>query len=275
MQKNFIFLFLLLISPLWAVNVKNVEFFDRPPERVDMMITFDSAYKGEVNEELKDDYRLLILKGVSIAKEREEKISTFDIGSIKLFNNEGNLYIAIFNPDKVAVYASNVADGFGLRFRITPAPSNALEAMKANAKHLNPSVSDTQNPTTLNLPLKDKDSTLDFKTDIGTSAMGQIEYIIFLIVMVIVIIALLLWRRKVFGGQPILLNKRGEAGKKQDDLRIISQRPVDMKNRLVTFETQGYRYLVILGTNHSTLIDKIPIHKESATDFTQHFKERN
>ncbi len=104
-----------------------------------------------------------------------------------------------------------------------------------------------------------------------TSFMGGVEYFILLACMVVIIASLFLWRQKIMGGAN---NFNFLQKNKTDDIKIIAQRVLDVKNRLLLIECEGNRYLIILGTNHSSLIDKLPIHSNQM-DFSEYLKKQS
>ncbi|MDE7316389.1 MAG: hypothetical protein K2N12_01470 [Helicobacter sp.] len=85
--------------------------------------------------------------------------------------------------------------------------------------------------------------------------LGDTEYFILLLCMVGVIAALFIWRQKLSGGMQFkdIFKNKGD-----DEIMLISQKPIDIKTRLVVFQTKDCRYIVLLGQNHALLVDKIP-----------------
>ena len=85
--------------------------------------------------------------------------------------------------------------------------------------------------------------------------MGDSEYLILLLCMVAIIAALFVWRQKLSGGMQLkdMFKNKGD-----DEITLIAQKSIDIKTRLVVFQTKDCRYIVLLGQNQALLVDKIP-----------------
>ena len=42
-------------------------------------------------------------------------------------------------------------------------------------------------------------------------------------------------------------------------IEVVSQKNLDSKHRILTIESNGYRYLILIGSGGTTLIDRYPI----------------
>lgn len=101
-----------------------------------------------------------------------------------------------------------------------------------------------------------------------SSIMGDTEYLILLLCMVAIVVALFIWRQKITNG-----GFRFKNTAHNDTLHIVAQKPIDMKTRIVMVQTKETCYIILVGQNHSTLLDKIPITQTKS--FQQYLNEES
>ncbi len=219
-------LLLLLLQLLEAVTLREYSFYEKP-QRIDLMLTFDTPYQGKITRTRQNDQVILILKAVQFPQKSIDKTLTSDfVRKISIASTGDDTRIVLYPKEPFAVNASKTIDNMGLRIRIQRASAAAIESGS-----LHPI------PTPVTAPKQ----TVDFS--------GAFLKVLLVLGGVIV----LLWMLKRW-----LMKKSSSTwlfGQTAtgEDLKILAQKPLDMRNRLVLLGYGKTKYLVILGESNLLL----------------------
>jgi len=154
--------------------------------------------------------------GINIDRIEQKKFKQLNIIISPLNKNEVELRLV--SNIKLSIKASITAKGYGLRIRI----------LGFNKKH---STNTNINHTTTN----------------NTDNFNIINYFIVIAILIILIIILLIVKKKTLQKLPASLQK--------DGYKLLYQKMIDPKNRLVLIEVFGKRYLLLLGEKNNILLD--------------------
>ncbi|MBS4406361.1 hypothetical protein [Campylobacter vulpis] len=214
--------FLLLISlPLFSAKLINYNIYDRN-DRVDLMLSFDSAYQGKISQKKEGEFALLSFEGLE-AKEELKSLSSKLINKIQISSKNNATHIMFQTREKLDFSISVINDKFGLRIRALPEGTNL------------PSLSQ---------PIKQEASKqgglMPKPKDI--ESYDYTNYILVMLVLVLLLI-ILWWFKKTnvssknFGG-------------------IKFQRNIDKNNQLVVLDYENKRYILIVGNSNLLLESK-------------------
>jgi len=246
------FALLLLFSiPLFASGVlQNVEIFKRT-ERVDVLFTFAQSFDESIIQHSGEGYQTVILKNTPFTGDVKEEIHALGIDQIRIFGKENDLCLMILSSQNMDITASKTTDGFGLRVRLKElsAKDNAQQAQQATV----------QRP----------------KIELYEQILSRSEYLSVVTLLFLFLFLLLFIRKRVLkpkGAKTGLVSWLFKP-KNSNDIEIIQQKALDMKNRFITIESHGYRYLILIGAMGNTLIDRYPITRPIRDDSLVHVRE--
>ena len=184
-------------------------------DKIDILFSLDEPFKGKI----------------SLEKENTYKISTISFNRIeqKKFNSGLNVIISpldknsvelkLISKNKISIKASLTAKGYGLRIRL-----------------LGVKVKQKQDFVMQNIKPKDTTTSFNF-----------VNYLIVIFILVILIIVLLIVKKKTLQKLPANLQK--------DGYKLLYQKMIDPKNRIVLIEVFEKRYLLLLGDKNNVLLD--------------------
>ncbi len=215
---------------LWSVSLKEYTLYDKP-DRIDLMLTFDAPWPGKITRTQKEKREMLMLKDVTFPRQEEvRKPDSPFLGELRIAPLKDATLIALQAKVPLKINASKTIDNTGLRIRIEPA-SGAEEA--------------TLRP----IPQKKNASR-------STDGTSDISWAFGKVVFVLLLLTALLWFLKRWiekrSGATWLFGERGAA---TEDIRILAQKPLDMRNRIVLIGYGEKKYLVLTGEN-ALLLDR-------------------
>ncbi|MFP4331983.1 MAG: hypothetical protein ACOCP1_01405 [Campylobacterales bacterium] len=241
-------LFVLCVSFLSlfaATNISDFNIFDRG-DRVDIMLSFDSPYTGNISKQSGNEYINLLLGDLYISEDIERSFNNNIIETLKIYQDGANVNILVGTKNNSFVVASKSAEGYGLRLRFALPKSEANSDVKS---------SDLQSEaTTAQTPI---DSVVQ------TQDIDYVRYSLVLGFLAILLLIMLFVRKRMgLSSSGTLTQSKnswlfGAKGFNKDEIKILSQKQIDMKNKIVVFEAYTTRYIVSLSPNGTTLIDKI------------------
>lgn len=237
-------LFLFALSLFGATNISDFNIFDRG-DRVDIMLSFDSPYAGNISKQSGDGYVNLLLGDLYISEDIEKAFNNNIIETLKIYQDGPNVNILVGTNNNAFVVASKSAEGYGLRLRFTLPKSEASSDTKSGDI-------ETENTQT---PLS---------SVVQTQEIDYVRYSLVLGFLALLLVVMLFARKKmgVGSGSNALTSSKnswlfGAKGFNKDEIKILSQKQIDMKNKIIVFEAYTTRYIVSLNPNGATLIDKI------------------
>lgn len=221
-----------------ATTIVSYNVYERS-ERVDIMLSFDAPFDQPISMQKGEGYISVALNGLGFNDTADRVFSDGILSGIKIYPSNGNTYIVAATDRDVKVLASKTANDFGLRVRFVP-------DLPPLAK----------SPSPLGKPTETETQTDLFKTD----TIDLNTYLIVLVVLSFLVAVLYFVKRKVTSITP---NNAGKGNswlfsklQTQEGIQVLAQKQLDVKNRVVLFETHGMRYLVVVGTNNVVLLDK-------------------
>lgn len=223
-------LFLLLCCvPLFGAKLLNFNVYDRS-ERVDVMLSFDSAYDGHISQEKKQGFILLTFNGLESTKQEKRSFKSPLIKTMMITPDKNKTLIMFEAPSSTTLSLSRVNDKIGLRIR-------ALDSSKsASALNLAPISMPSENNTTLT-----KEEITPKK-----SSLEGFDYINYLLILfaLIALLAILWW----------LKNSLKRKSFNIKDFNIVFQRYLDKHNQFMILDYHNKRYVMIIGSSN-TLLD--------------------
>ena len=132
------FLSLLFLSlPLFSANLVSYNIYDRE-DRVDIMLSFDSAYEASVKKDIKKGFILLSFDSLKSKKEEAKELNSKLVKKVLISPQNTKTAIMLETKDDVDIDLSSVNDKFGLRVRVLPkgvtlANTTPLSLMETNS----------------------------------------------------------------------------------------------------------------------------------------------
>ena len=266
---KFFLLLLLPLTSLFAAKILSYNIYDRS-DRVDVMITFDTPYKGTIREAKNSSNIIIKLGDASIESSKIKKISSAYINSLAITPLKNYTQIVAAINTKTRLIASKTSDGYGLRLRFTNKASTT--------KTTNQTANKVDNYSLSSLPTK---------KDIAPS----ISYYVVVSLLIIGIVIALILKKRIVKKEPLKKqpknswlfqeNEQKTAAKAsptatKDDatVSIRFQKKLDDTNSVVMLDFDAQSYLVLMG-NGNILLDKF-IDDKPATqeDFESILKSR-
>lgn len=273
-RSRFLLFVVFLSIPLLSANVvKNVEVFKRT-DRIDVLFTFDGSFNENISQRDGTGYRTVVLKNVPYNGVLEENINALGVEEIKVFGQNGDLYLMVIGPKTPSITASKTANSFGLRIRIKEmdAPQSATQSMPVRNSTLNanlPSANEAQSDR-IELKTNESNASQGVFSQFSSETFSYNQYLAMIGVMIAILLLLLFWRKRGLDSGGTRSSGGWLFGQKQaknlNDIEIIAQKPLDIKNRFVTIESGGFRYLILVGQSGNTLIDRYQVSQKPRGD---------
>lgn len=245
-----LFIFFCFLIPLVATNLTDYNIYNRN-DRVDLMLSFDSVYKGNISQRKEKKILELIFNDLKYSKNEVKNLQSKFMDKIVISSKNNKTYIMFHNKEEINLNVSSINDKFGIRVRITP-----LNQSNTNTEGLSPK----PNLSSENL----------FKTKENMpQEYNYTNYILIILVLIVLLIALL-WLKKN------MLNRKNVNIK---NFSIIFQKPLDRNNQFMILEYNLKRYVMIIGQSNllleSTEISDDKIQKDSNDKNFNSFFEEN
>lgn len=222
-------LILLLVQLLGAATLREYNLFEQP-DRLDLMLTFDAPYPGKISKSVGDNGTVLILRGVTYADGPVQKavhlpfLESVEITPMKM---KDETHITFKSKGKLKINASKTVDNSGLRIRVEP-----------------------------DSPLSDREIRPISSRETAPQESYNFGFAFFKVILILLLLILLLWLLKRW------VEKKRESAwlfgekEKSGGIRLLAQKPIDMKNRVALIAYEERKYLVLLGENN-LLLDRI------------------
>ena len=186
-------------------------------QKVDVLFSLDKPFNGKIVLLGKNDYKI---EGVSINRIEQKKFQDFTI-VISPYSKE-ELELKILHKKELKVKASITAKGYGLRIRIS-----GFNERKGEEEF----------------------QQLFNKKENRAEGFDYTNYFIVIAILIILIIILFIIKKKTKEKLPKFLQN--------DEYKLIYQKMIDPKNRIVLVEVFGRRYLLLLGEKNNLLLDRL------------------
>ncbi len=225
----------LLIVGVWLFGA-NLIGVDFFPHKnfLDILLSFDSKFNGNVTKLSKEKY---LIKGVDTGKEYVKNFDFSFLKSVKIIPVKNGIEIDLKSQNNPNISFAMTPEGYGVRIRV-----------KNSVKTVN-----TQN-NLKNLMAQNPENSIDYFT-------------YFIILAILVILAIILW---------ILRKKVSKLPVKKSDITmgVILQKPIDAKNKIVLFDFNGRKYLMLVGNTNLLLdvFDENLVHVSTPKEFDDYLK---
>ncbi len=262
-MMKFIFLFIIPFT-LFGSKILSYNIYDRT-DRVDVMITFDTPYKGTIKQSSTNSKIIIKLEDANIESSKLKRLSSKFLNSLTITPMAGYTQIVANIPKSIQLKASKTADAYGLRLRFTN-------------KNISKKVKNAQQIAT-NQPTK-----LPTKEDAGINQ----SYFIVIIVLMIGVGILFYLRQKVIPKQksnqinawsfkenttPATQPETSTSG--DENVKIRFQKAINEQNSVVMLDFGEQSFLVLMG-NSNILLEKYTDNKPtSQEDFETILKNRH
>ncbi|WP_169783848.1 excinuclease ABC subunit A [Campylobacter curvus] len=262
---RFILLFLSVMLPIFASNLLTYNIYERT-DRVDIMLSFDAPYEGNIFQKREKNTTSLILNSLSYEQSVNKNINSKIVQELDIEPKQNSLILNLKSQDAIIVNASKTTDGFGLRIRVSPknTASQVANMPQASAKIEPPTQALQSEPE----PIVDA------------------RYFIVLGVLLALLIFLFVFKKIMvskseFSGFANAKNSEPNSTKsinwllknQNNDVNVIYEKPLDRVNKLMLLSYENRRYLVLVGSSN-VMLDSFGEEKiQNEQDFTAFFEE--
>lgn len=299
-----IFAFVLLcFASLYGAdsNVAGIE-FSQKQDSVEVLLYLESSYENSPRLTEQDGYKGVIFPNLQ-AKSKNQSLKNSFISEVQVFNIQNDLYvIGVGDVRVIGVNVSKSSNAIKVVLNKIEAPKSELDTLLQTPQTIHKipnleieSSQNTQAPTAqtqlsqnTSSKVADSQNPLAFKTDMGIDTW---RYVAVLLVMAALVLVLFYVKRYVVakGGNKAGSNRAGAKrsfggyfssfAQKQEvfdptKIEVVSQKNLDSKHRILTIESNGYRYLILIGATSTTLIDRYPIPQSISTAEQLHFDDQ-
>lgn len=249
---RFIILALLFVLPVLGANLLTYNIYERV-DRVDIMLSFDAPYEGNIFQKREKNLTSLVLNSLSFDQRVSKSVNSKIFQELSIEPRQNSLILSIKSQEPVIVNASKTTDGFGLRIRAT------LKNTKEQLQNL------PQANVNLQTAPNDNGNIVDMR------------YFAVVIVLLALLVFLFLLKKFISGKK---INQKYPQksmswlfNKDVSQINILYERPLDKINKVVLLNYENKKYLVIVGSSN-ILLDKFGEDKiESESDFAVFFEE--
>jgi len=263
-------LLLIFLVPLsiYASKILSYNIYDRT-DRVDVMITFDTPYDGEIRQSKSNKKIIIKLEDTTIESAKRKQLSSRYITSLSITPMVNYTQIVAYIPGSATLRASKTSDGYGLRLRF----SNSVT---------------TKTTSTSTQQTADPFSSLPTKKTLGIST----NYYIVMSILFFIVIVLFIIKKKIpsANNKPNnskwlfkdnnksalnTANETNETNNKSNNVTIRFQKSLDEENSVVMLDFGKQSYLVLMGKSN-ILLDKFTDNKPiSQSDFETILQNRH
>lgn len=290
--------FMCALSFVFATQAQKID-IHTSKESNEVLLYLDTPYDSTPQITTKDEYKGVIFTNI-IAQAQNKRINGSLVSEIQVFNINNDLYIlGVGDPTQFDVEVSKAGQTFKVTFlKVKPSHLELLMNKSLNIPTTQVDSEISQNIATLPKPddmqfISTTQSTQislhdDAKQSRQNPNQGDSTKVLefgenrdldpwrygALVGIMVLLLVILLWTRNTLrkNTQPFssyldpksTKNTHFELNPFDPTIKIIAQKRVDSKNKILTIETNGYRYVVLMG-NSNTLLDRYPIlkHNES------------
>ena len=270
MKWRVIFVCLAIAHILYAdVEISDIE-IKQGVDRVEVILNMRGVYEKSPHLTMQEGYKGVVFPQLQ-ANARNQSFSGFFIKEVQVFNVQGSLYVIGVGDVKIIdVQLSTAPYAFNIDFnKVAPLQSEIDILLQTPHKIPNidiitspPSTAPTPKPIEQNTQSNDiLSSVLPFKEDMNIDTW---RYMAVLGVMAFLVIVLWIVKRYVVRKKPFKSYLASISQTKPElfdptKIEVVSRKDIDSKHKILTLESNGYRYLILIGATSTTLIDRYPI----------------
>ncbi len=264
---KFILFFVLFATQIFASNLLTYNIYERT-DRVDIMLSFDAPYEGNIFQKREKDTTSLILNSLSYDQSASKDINSKIIQELEIEPKQNSLVLNLRSNDAIIVNASKTTDSFGLRIRVT---LKNTKTQVQNMPQASAKIETASTPKTENEPMVNIDS----------------RYFIVLSVLIALLIFLYVFKRYITSKSSDFSGFKTPQNQPQNDTKsmnwllknqnsgvnIIYEKYLDRTNKLMLLSYENRRYLVIVGSSN-VILDSFGEDKiQNEQDFAVFFEE--
>lgn len=247
---------LAFFAPLAASNLLTYNIYERS-DRIDVMLSFDAPYAGNIFQKRENNTTMLIFDGLNFDQAVDKNLNSKILQELYIEPKQNSVILSIKSDAAINVNASKTTDGFGLRVRVTAA-SLGLNLTPPNTAQ-----------TTINdpqiAPLSDSQSLPDARYFMVLGVLALLCIVLFFVKNAVK-------KRGTGGGKGANLGS-WLIKDKDANVEILHERYLDRLNKVVLINHKNKKYLVLVGSSN-VLLDKFGEEKiESEEDFQAFFEE--
>lgn len=210
---------------LFPSSILNTKIYDRD-NRVDLLLSFDTVYTGTVSKYERNGKTYLILPNANIGADKQYDFTHPFLRGINIYKSSNRTLVEMDAPGS-NIKITKVAPGYGLRVRTTKAEKQLpIDRYKTAVP---------QQSTTLGQNVEDL-----------TEKYMIVGIFVASLLLLLVLIKIMAGRKTVGGGKGGAL-----------DARVIYNKSIDAKNRLLLIEFNRKHHLMLMGATGNVLIDSI------------------
>lgn len=264
---KFILFFVLFATQIFASNLLTYNIYERT-DRVDIMLSFDAPYEGNIFQKREKDTTSLILNSLSYDQSASKDINSKIIQELDIEPKQNSLVLNLRSNDAIIVNASKTTDSFGLRIRVT---LKNTKTQVQNMPQASAKIETASMPKAENEPMVNIDS----------------RYFIVLSVLIALLIFLYVFKRYITSKSSDFSGFKTPQNQPQNDTKsmnwllknqssgvnIIYEKYLDRTNKLMLLSYENRRYLVIVGSSN-VMLDSFGEEKiQNEQDFAVFFEE--
>ena len=261
MKWRVIFVCLAITHILYAdVEISDIE-IKQGVDRVEVILNMRGVYEKSPHLTMQEGYKGVVFPQLQ-ANARNQSFSGFFIKEVQVFNVQGSLYVIGVGDVKIIdVQLSKAPYAFKIVFiKVAPLQSEIDILLQTPHKIPNidiitspPSTAPTPKPIEQNTQSNDiLSSVLPFKEDMNIDTW---RYMAVLGVMAFLVMV----RKKPFKSYLASISQTKPELFDPTKIEVVSRKDIDSKHKILTLESNGYRYLILIGATSTTLIDRYPI----------------
>jgi len=202
-------------------------------KKVDILFSLDEPFHGKVSMIKQNDYKIT---GITLNRIEQKQIDK-NLNIIISGLDQNSVELRIIYDRAVNIKASLTAKGYGLRIRLL------------NVK----------------TPQENTQFVVNNQPTIANNGFNLLNYILVIAILIVLIIILLVIKKKTLQKLPADLQK--------DNYKLLYQKMIDPKNRIVLIEIFDKRYLLLLGDKNNLLLDNFSQnHQEELKDISSQNK---
>jgi hypothetical protein len=245
-MAQILWVLLLLAVSLFGVELKTYNTYERD-SRVDLMLSFDAPYSGEISQSETATKVTLLLSKLSYPKKVLESLESQLVKEFSITpTSNTSIKIEIIKLANLDIIASKTIDGYGLRIRsqlVSTQPSQPTYDSK---------------PQTL-----------------GTQASFELDsnYYIVMGVLVALLIVLIFVKRSLTNKNQMPANS-WLFNKGDEDIKVTFKKQLDAHNSVALVEAYDNSYLIVIGSTN-IMLDRFSSKKVSNEGEFQEVFEQN
>lgn len=270
----FFLTFFAFCAQAFGVSLLGYNVYERS-DRVDVMLSFDAPYDGQIYSKRENGITSLILGSLSFNENISKQLNSAIISELDITPVKNSLAINLHSAHPILVGASKTTDGFGLRIRVTLPAVQTQDKSSQNANQ-------SQNKVSTTSPLNQPDSSFSSAGNDGAmvfessdGGLISFRYVVVVVVLLLLLLALMVFRKFISSRGVSAFSRRAAFLDKLElkhGVETIYERALDAQNRVVLLEFKDRQYLVIVG-NTNLVLDRFGDNIASEDEFSAFFEE--